>query len=117
MNDIQFHHEIWDGAMGGQTVCIDMPSKAEFLTMIADYFEFDSPITLDVGITYCHSKELYNKKIGRQLSKERLESSDLQFCSVTIIDDLRYFKLKNSFGVFTFRVNPKSDRVWFTEVF
>lgn len=116
MSDTQFNHQIWEGAMGGQTTCIVVPSKDEFLATVFDHIELDAPILLDIGIAYCNDKDLYNKKVGRTMSKDRLTSIEFKFHSINIIDDLRYIKLKNECGIFTFRVNPNSDRVWFTEV-
>lgn len=55
-------------AKGGMTVCIDLTS---FKENIADKRVGDL-ITLPVGWAACSNRDLYNKRIGRQISNDRI---------------------------------------------
>lgn len=63
-----FHFEI--NPKGGRTIAVEVPTIEEFAVLSPS---LKNPVPVKIGIAVCSKKDLYNKKVGRELSVSRMK--------------------------------------------
>jgi hypothetical protein len=63
---------------GGRTIAVEVPTVEEFFALNPS---LKMPVPVKIGIAVCSKKDLYNKKIGRELAVSRMK--DVNFYVTT----------------------------------
>lgn len=123
---IQFKHDriykalkVLDGAKdnealsakGGRTIALEVPTVEEFKAFVPSLIE---PIRIKIGIANCSKKDHYNKKLGRQISKGRMEELS-GYVSLVSETEVQIIVVTTGLTV-VLRKHPNTDRVYFEEV-
>lgn len=110
--DIQYYHD----RLYERTYAVDVNFNKEDLLECSH--QFDNPITISIGISYVHPKDIYSKAIGRLTSATRLTPTDFKFFKLVNSGDhsFIYLESKEEEIQLVFRVNKKSDKPHFIRV-
>ena len=110
----QFFHYLKDSSKGGKTFCVELPDSTEFGLMILNNIVNNDPIKLKIGIAKCSDKDYYIKKLGRELSSNRLKDEDFDLIKVTknLNKSLVVLYNNNLHTELAFQLNAKSQKVW-----
>lgn len=93
----------------GRTYAVDIPFNKEDL--LECVHNFNNPIGVKVGIAYLNPKDKhYNKKIGREVSKEAIENCEFKLSTITQYEDKSFVYLCSETLHLTFRVFKNSEK-------
>lgn len=133
---IQFHHkrikkvfmvDLGNGSMmggkqlqskGGTTIALQVPTIEQFDAFEIfpkDHWGFYSSIELDVGIAKCSSEDNYNKKLGRNIAKGRMQTI-VFFARKHTENEVILSDAQGKFPELVLRRSPKGGRVHFVGV-
>jgi hypothetical protein len=109
---IQYFHD--QSSQQKKTVAVVVPPKRALMALLADP---GAAFMIDVGVAYCSKKDQYNKRRGRDLSRERMQPALVMLDSVVVDNenpDILYIQLRNKTSdapaFFAFRVNLKATK-------
>lgn len=115
---IQYHHSIMPGAKGGRCVAVDVPDKAYILNKMID----GNPFHLNIGVSLCHIRDSYSRKIGANLADKNIKPvlCRFEFAEPDEGGLMAYFcpKLDQEHDPnlplqITLRISNKSDIIWY----
>jgi hypothetical protein len=87
----QFHHRMQHshGVIPRFTACVQIPSKKQLIKLIQGLVETKvGSLKLKVGISAVNPKDTYSKKIGRELSYNRLEKYNFEIKSALAMNNI-----------------------------
>lgn len=96
-------------AKGGRTIALEVPTLEEFKAFVPS---LSTPLVFKIGIADCSKKDHYNKKLGREISKGRMEE---RAGFVTLVSETEVQICIAGLTVIL-RKHPNTDRVYFEEV-
>lgn len=115
--NLQYYHNIWKGSKGGATFCVDVPEVITFMRRVRNNILDGRKIRLSLGIAYCSPNDFYNKKLGRQLSKERLVEVEFELENISKTNEDTNIILTSELGIFNFKIRAGNDKVWLLSVY
>ena len=109
MSSIQYYHRTKEKVINGDqlmTVAVDVPDRPDLVCGV---------LRLNIGRARVHPNDQYRKKIGREISKDRM-SEELFFWKAQEIigehETIWYYQ-NNAGNTIAFKISSKSDKVWF----
>lgn len=117
--DLQYHHN--QHYYVKSTVVVDVPLKEDFCRLLADSLIWsDLIMKLPIGFVRCHPDDQYNKKIGRQYSKERIKQVICELGGINKHNGIFHITLypvtECEISYIQFEIKPDRERVYFTNI-
>lgn len=91
---------------GGETYYVELPNLKDLIKKIGT--DINAPIFLLFGSAKCHESDLYNKKEGAKIAKERAKIVEFKFTSLVMGGNVIRLNVSNDEYVIEF--HQKIDR-------
>jgi hypothetical protein len=125
VNNLQFNHRmaINDLIENKQTICLEVPSREDLIRLLNPNSE--KTIVMRIGKARCNPKDQYNKKIGREISSQRLEPKQFTLTNIFFKDQKTILEFETDPNKELFikdaairlQLNKNSNRVYFISHF
>ncbi len=118
--NIQYYHGTKEkGYLQEFTVAINVPDKEPFLDFLA--MTLDDPmieLEMDVGITKVSPKDVYERSVGREQSKSKMQPMNFKVAGLHYLDDHRYKVVLTSNVVsIVVQISSKGEKVHFISIY
>lgn len=118
--NIQYYHGTKEkGYLQEFTVAINVPDKEPFLDFLA--MTLDDPmieLEMDVGITKVSPKDVYERSVGREQSKCKMQPMNFKVAGLHYLDDHRYKVVLTSNVVsIVVQISSKGEKVHFVSIY
>lgn len=75
--------------------------------------DIQKELVVKMGFTFVHPEDTYSKKIGREVSKSKMQNYIVKFNQLTFDGSHLFYHFKNNDITLTFKVSHKSDKPHF----